>query len=231
MAKIVPGPLISDIRGTAGGLTYSGNASGRYLKLKGTGPRTSSVNQRGVRSRWVQATGRWFDLSDSLRGDWNAFAADAAQVRFDVFGDAFFLPGISWYRMVNLWLSSVGRGMTNAVPTSSKPAIPTINTFSVTVGSSDVAEIAYTSGEFSGYDMVIKCGIRGIDTRLTQVASPLLVFTTTSPGATSQDFWPELEQAFGTIQAGWRVVAEVYRQSTDGYRGESYQISAVVQSV
>lgn len=231
MARILPGPLISDIRGTAGGLVYSANANGKYVRIKSTPPRVSIASQEGTRSSWMEATSRWTGLSSVARGNWNAFAADTPQVQYDVFGDSFFLPGISWFRKINIWRDTVGRAMTSTVPSAGKPAMPTISSLLITVGATKQALVSYPSGMFSGYDMVIRCGLRPRASNLTQIASPVLIYTSTSPGATSVDVFSELEDVYGKIQAGQRFIFEVHRQSTEGYRGTAAQISGVVETV
>jgi hypothetical protein len=87
--------------------------------------------------------------------------------------------------------------------------------------------IDYASGEFVGFDLVILIGMRASVQSVTQVSHPLFVLGDQSPGIDVTLFEPQFTDVFGLQEPGRRFIADVYKQSTDGYRSAVSQISTV----
>jgi len=74
MARITYG-LITDIRGSIGGLTFQKNASGAIVRLKSTrviNPSNLLANQQRLLASIVAL---WFTLTNDQKNAWNALAA------------------------------------------------------------------------------------------------------------------------------------------------------------
>lgn len=129
IAKIAP-PL-AGIRGTVGGLTYSANKSGPYVKLwaKGSNPRTPKQSQQRANiAQWPQ---EWRDLTAGERLLWNIFAALPAQDLVNSLGETYSASGFNWFTKCNSRLDRIGRGAITATPTQARPAAPTVDDFRV----------------------------------------------------------------------------------------------------
>ena len=100
MAKIKFGALAEDARGKIGGVVYSRNQFGGYIREKVSPVQPSTARQTIVRERVTSITKRWFDtLTDAQRLAWIAFAKVTPVP--DVFGNPNLLTGINAYLRLN----------------------------------------------------------------------------------------------------------------------------------
>lgn len=106
MAKVLYGPMVSDARGKLGGIVYSRNTSGAYVRSKVSPVQPESLKQMAQRSRLIGISKAWVDLTQNQRTSWKNFAIGHLFV--DVFGLAKKLTGQMMYMKLNLALLSNG---------------------------------------------------------------------------------------------------------------------------
>jgi len=137
MAKTKIAPPLAGICGTVGGLTFSANGSGTYVKLWAppSNPRTSP--QTVERSYLAQMSNLWRGLTSGQRTAWDTFAALPAQELTDSLGQAYYISGWLWFVKCNIRLLRVGRATRSAAPVIARPAAPTITSARVTLAGSD----------------------------------------------------------------------------------------------
>jgi hypothetical protein len=100
VAKIKFGNIVADARGKLGGVVYSRNRGGAYVRSKVTPVNPQSPYQLAVRARLADLSGRWHaDLTEAIRLQWEAFAT--AHPRVDVFGEQRVLSGLAMYQALN----------------------------------------------------------------------------------------------------------------------------------
>lgn len=93
--------LLAQASGSVGGLTFSHNAGGMYIRNRSvpTDPATSA--QSAVRGHMASLVNFWADvLSDAQREAWGVYAGNVALN--DVFGDPRFRSGINHYVRSNI---------------------------------------------------------------------------------------------------------------------------------
>jgi len=115
MAKVLFGPVVSDARGKLGGLVYSRNTSGAYIRSKVSPVQPESAKQMAQRSRLIGISKAWVELTQGQRLSWKNFAIGHLFV--DVFGLAKKLTGQMMYMKLNLALLSNGLTGINDPPT------------------------------------------------------------------------------------------------------------------
>jgi len=80
MAKITPGALISDARGSQGTIVFSRNRSGLYTRARITPNNPNSTLQSTIRAALTYQMGIWQNtLTDSQRAAWNEYARAVAR--------------------------------------------------------------------------------------------------------------------------------------------------------
>lgn len=138
MAKTLLAAPIAGIRGKLGGLVYSANGSGTFVKPWNPPSNPQTPSQTLQRSYLSQMPALWRALSGAQRTAWDDFAALGAQALIDSLGETYYISGWLWFVKCNVRLLRVGRTPITAVPTIARPAAPTISAFSVTEAGTDV---------------------------------------------------------------------------------------------
>ena len=137
MAKTLLAAPIAGIRGTVGGLVYSANGSGTFVKSWHPPSNPQTPNQMEQRSYLSRMPALWSALTPTQRSDWADFAALAAQELTDSLGQAYYVSGWLWFVKCNIRLLRVGRTPIQDIPTIARPAAPTISNFWVTQAAAD----------------------------------------------------------------------------------------------
>ncbi len=221
MAIIIFGPMVVGARGTAGGLIFTANKSGPYVRSwsKGANPRTAL--QATQRNRLTDFSKRWQDLTQAERDDWIDYADDPPQELTNSLGETYFASGFNWYIRINTHLDIAGAAARDDAPTLTRPIAPTIQSFVARfTGAAFESRIDYT-GE--GPELA---ELHGITARAFESSGRLAVaanftsMTIAVPDVIDQvTFQPELEAAFGTIILDQRIFIETYIQDAHGQRG------------
>lgn len=224
MAIIKLGALVAGIRGTAGGIVYSGSLSGPNAKLwaKGSNPRT--IGQSKQRGRFSQQPEDWRALTNTQRADWATFAADPAQELTNSLGEPYFASGYAWFVKINSLLSRAGYSGRTDPPTNTRPAAPVITAFDfLEVAGVFTCDVTYDPAEFPGtMGIVIFAVLIARGGRSVQYSGyRLLVDGIASPTGT-YDFSIEFAAAFGVPQLGDRAFVKVYKQDDQGLRGAAW---------
>lgn len=108
--------VISVASGSVGGLTYSRNRYGMYMRNRSLPVNPQTSFQVAVRSAMGTLTSRWVEtLTAAERAAWETYAG-AVQVLNKV-GDAVFLTGLAMYVRCNMERAVRGTGVVDAAPT------------------------------------------------------------------------------------------------------------------
>lgn len=129
---------LAGLRGTVGGLTYSENLAGPYVKLWSgpSNPRTAGQQvERGFMGSMAEL---WRATTAAEKIGWNIFAALPAQELTNSLGEAYYISGFGWFCKCNIRLLRVGRTPRSSWPTVARPAAPTIDDFRVCVAGTEV---------------------------------------------------------------------------------------------
>jgi hypothetical protein len=220
MAKIKVASPLSGIRGTLGGLVFSQNQSGQFCRAWSRGANPRSPTQQPTRLNLATLPAEWRALSQAQRDAWDTYAADPAQEKTDVFGDAYYVSGWNWYCTVAQWRATVGQSSASAPPTASAPAAPTITALTVDEDPADTSSITFSGTPFSADYGVVYLAFAAANSPTAMPVARRRVALTAGPssGASTFDF-SDLQSIFGALQEGMTVWAWAYTQTTDGRRG------------
>ncbi len=209
------------IRGKLGGLVFSANKAGPFVKSwgKGANPRTTSqTGQRQVLTAFAQS---WKALTAGERTGWDTYAALAAQDKTNSLGETYSISGFNWYVAINSTLVRAGQAARTAAPVTATPAQPTIlalrlndeddgldSVVQLTVGSSGLTDILFVRGRVT----------MNIGTATITVGSTFLEALV--PNASRQVFFQSgINEKFGTIQVGQQLFCEVLTMNNHGRLG------------
>lgn len=221
MAIITIAAPLSGIRGKVGGVIYSANKSGPYLKgwARGSNPRTFLQTEH--RSVFTSLSTTWRTLSAADKLTWDDYAALPAQELTNSLGEDYSIPGFNWYIRININRNNFTDGFTDVAPTTGTPAMPDLNevlAFSTAdAGSTRISLNVGTPGD--GERMAIKAEMV---TSQGNVAGPeiktFMIIRKRALGQLNFAFKDELLEHFGTAQIGQKVFASIQQQSADGRR-------------
>jgi hypothetical protein len=132
MAIITFGATVTGARGSVGGITFSANKSGPFIKEKGLPPNPRTPKQAEERGNYSKIPGLWNALTAVQQAAWDTFAALPAQELTNSLGENYFASGFNWFTKCNVRLLRVGRSTITATPTQARPAAPDIDEFIIT---------------------------------------------------------------------------------------------------
>jgi hypothetical protein len=122
MARIVFAPLVSEIKGSIGGVTFQGNPSGSIIRLRPHLSRASTTKQSAAHSSLSNLLYQWQNITSVQRDDWNTFAA--LWVKTNKFGQDKTLTGLNWFTSVNWWRLNIDQPLLSSPPAHTLPAAP-----------------------------------------------------------------------------------------------------------
>lgn len=99
MARIIYGSIITDIKGSIGGITFQKNGSGTIARLKPRKTKTNTQKQRDQQPRLKEVQRNWNELSLTNKILWNDFASVNKKIGLD--GNEKVLTGYQWFITIN----------------------------------------------------------------------------------------------------------------------------------
>lgn len=99
MARVIYGSIITDIKGSIGGITFQKNGSGQIARLKPRKIKTNTQAQRNQQPRLKEVQREWNKLSLANKILWNDFASVNDKIGLD--GQAKKLTGYQWFLTIN----------------------------------------------------------------------------------------------------------------------------------
>lgn len=114
MAKIKLGPFMSDIRNRIGGVVFSKNSAGNYIRRGVTPVNPQSVAQQLVRQFLTQVAQSWRGLTEDQRKNWNEVTDSFKKT--DIFGNSLAPTGFNLFTRLNRNLLEIGEPVITDAP-------------------------------------------------------------------------------------------------------------------
>jgi len=227
------GPMFVGARGTLGGIIFSANQAGPFVRSwsKGSNPRTALQSaQRGILTDFAS---NWRNLTQAEKDDWDDYADDAAQELTNSLGETYFVSGFAWYVRINTHLTLAAEADRDDAPTNVRPVAPILGVGVQlwTTGAAENSRVIMTAGspDLTENHVVFA---RVVSQGRQKMSSGFVLMKIAVPDAGRRIFiQDELEAAFGTIQLGQRMFVEVNIQGDQGQRGPVDTAFADAQSV
>lgn len=242
MAKITPGALVGEIRNALGGMVFSRNTYGAYIRNNVVPVNPATLAQTGVRNAFANIAQEWRALTDSQRADWN-MTAEQSFPQTDVFGSSFQLTGFNLFMKLNLSLDAIGVSIITTAPL--EQTIEQITTFAA------VAEVdamndgsIVVNGGFPGPVSTVPTD-RKLLIQASSVVSPgkeynanlfkQIVTQSTGQDVSAVDITTQYENVYGALtdsDIGGKVfIRGVLVSTTNGQRGAMVTADDIFVSV
>ncbi len=234
MAIVKFGPMVVGARGVVGGVIFSANGGGPFIRAysRGSNPRTSlQQNQRQRLSFWAS---EWRALTQVQRDDWIDYADDAAQQKENKLGELYFASGFNWYVAINTNLEAAGAASRDDAPTFTPPVAPQFTiqsqqrfftTGSTTTSSSKFLLASPEIGELH----VLFCRVTGQGSSSSS-GNFQFVRMAIPDGGGRVGLQTPLQDVFGTILINTRLHVIATVQDTQGRRGPPDSVFKDVES-
>lgn len=135
------GAGVSEMRGKEGGVIYSRNAYGSYIKTKVSPVNPQTAKQQAQRSLMGNLSAAWAGLSAAQKAAWDNLGEQTTRV--NRFGDSTIYTGFSLFMRLNRNLTVIGQATIDAAPTP--PTIPVLTIGEVLMSESGAtATVAFT---------------------------------------------------------------------------------------
>jgi hypothetical protein len=219
MAKVKMGVVVTGLRGTVGGLTFSANRAGNHAHVWTRSGNARSSLQSGRRQILSVNAQGWRDLDAGSKVDWDDFAKALAQRQTDPFGQYYYLSGFQWFVRCNNWIATVGRAPIDVPPVSVIPTAPGVLLFQISAADS-YCGFNYLVNQFGPtWDAVVFVGMGAGHGCIVAPGPVPLIVGSQVPGGTELAFTTEFFNVFGSVTLQQRAFWRVCRQTIDGYRG------------
>lgn len=133
MALVKFGAGVSEMRGKEGGVIYSRNAYGSYIKTKVSPVNPQTAKQLNQRSFMGNISQAWKACTAGQKGNWDALGAQVTRV--NRFGDNTYYTGFNLFMKLNRNLQLIGTSIISVAPIP--PVVPTLTLSTLTSDVSD----------------------------------------------------------------------------------------------
>jgi hypothetical protein len=223
---------VSGLRGKYGGMIFSANKSGPYIRqwVKPVAKRT--VAQVSKRARMAMISHAWSVLDQGQIDAWDALALAPPEDDYNSLNVLILLSGAAWHMRVNLRRLEAGQAYEADCPAN--VVVDPATSFSMTVHTFDNVvdddTFDYTDGDFDAGYAVLQVSLAPAGFRQVMTTGFMSVWC----GAVEQDTWTrineELATAFGWLVEPQKLFGRLYHQSETGIRSVALETSCVVEA-
>jgi len=223
MAIMRPGPLAGQLSGRVGGIVFSRNRGGDYVRNGPSPVNPQSAYQTAVRNALSLASSGWDNADDAERASWRTWAADHP-VRNRI-GESIRLQGNAAFVALNARLAFLGTAIVESPPVLNAPDPLLSITGSFDIGAGNF-QLAYTATPLGAGLKLWVLGCLLGSPAVTFYRNRLRHFYTSAAAAASPaDLQASFTARFGAPVVGQKVV---FRAGV--LDGTSGQLSAMLQT-
>ena len=221
---------LAGLRGKYGGMIFSANGSGAYVRQWMLPPDPAVTLQVGLRARLATIRHAWGSLTSGQIAVWDALAAAPPELDYNSLGDQIWLSGSAWHTRINMRRVQCGTAIENDAPAN--VAVNPPATFGLTVytyvwpGRTDV--VTYTQDDFDGFYAVLQISVVASLAQAGTKTGYRSIWCGAIADDVEQDVTAPLAAAFGWLSVGNRLFGRFYKQSTTGIRSVPISVTADV---
>jgi len=217
---------LAGIRGKYGGMVFSGNGSGNYVRQWNYPVDPCSVGQVQKRSWLARIRHGWGELSAGQIAVWDALAASPPEVDYNSLGEVILLSGSAWHTRCNLRRLERGLAYEDDAPSNVSVNAPV--TFGLTVyeyayaGRADL--LTYTNGDFTGFGGVLKIAVSSSISRAGMSTGHRVIGIGAIPTNSPLDITTALADVVGWLAVGNRLYGKLWKESVGGIRSVPLEV-------
>lgn len=240
MAKIVLGALAAQASGKIGGVVFSHNRYGAYVRTKAKPTVSQSTWAMEAKNNLANVSRSWGELNDAQRESWYTWAANNPIM--DRVGNSQILAGNAAYTMLNGRLGALGQPLIDLPPVKSAPAAlltaeinvdigaGTFNiVFTETPGAADTALYVQAAITEKDSEVYVKNKLKLLGISSSPATSPVTAIA--FPDQSAGTIKATLALRFGTLQVGQFVTYYLSVMDTaNGLLSTPYVVSGNIVS-
>ena len=232
MAKIQFGNIVADARNAVGGVVYSRNTWGAYIRQKVSPVQPRTPRQAEMRANLTELSKRWGTvLTEEQREAWRQFAAAFPIV--DVFGNTVSLTGIAAYQRVNRVRAILGLPPLDDPPANMDVVAPDGLSLDISYTGTPpqlTFRVVFTPSPAPTNHRVEVWATKGLSAGRAFVSSELRLVAVSPAGQASPfDFTAQYLARFGEPSAGQKVFVEVrFANEDNGAQSRGLRAFAIV---
>lgn len=221
MGIVVFSTPVSAVRGKVGGLIFSANKQGAYIKAWGRSSNPRTEAQTNHRNNLVQFAQAWAGITSAQRTDWDTYADLTAQEKTNSLGETYKVSGFAWFVALSMNLRQAGLSQIDSAPVLGTPAVGTI---SVSLcREPDFDTTTYCQMSFGAPNLIMNHVVKAflVNSIGSQVHADLRAFMVNIvPNVSNRRiiFGTRIREQFGTVQIGQKMFASVEVQNSEGRR-------------
>lgn len=220
--------IFSEASGSVGGLVYSHNAGGQYIRARVTPTNPGTPQQAAVRQAFGGLLPAWIEtLTEVQREAWRTYAAQVG-LR-NAFGDLRYVSGVNHYLRGNTLRVAFGFPRADDGPTIFDLGYYALPTFSVDAAADTVAVAFNPLDDWVGEDdaHMIVYASRPQNPSINYFQGPYRFAGTVAGNAVTPPTSPETIPLPWPVEVDHRVFFLVTVSRADGRRGENFRNFAV----
>jgi len=211
---------IAGIRGKYGGMVFSANGSGAYVRQWSYPTSPNSVAQIEKRGWLTTIRHGWGALTQAKIDVWDALAAAPPELDYNSLGDQIWLSGSAWHTRVNMRRLQCGLAYEDDAPANVAVNPPV--TFGLTVYEYDFTAradlLTYTNADFDGFGGVLQISISSSTARTNNTTGFMSIGCGAIPSNSPLNITTALADVFGWLAVGNRLYGKLFKMSTGGIR-------------
>ncbi len=122
MARITYGVIVTEIKGSIGGVTFQKNPSGSIIRSRPTLSKSSTTKQTLSHQKLGVLLFEWQNITQAQRDLWNDFAL--AWTKVNKFGETKTLTGLNWFTSCNWFRLALNQSLLADPPAHDLPQAP-----------------------------------------------------------------------------------------------------------
>jgi hypothetical protein len=135
MARVQYGSIITDIKGSIGGLTFQSNKSAKIVRQRSYTRKGLNEKQNERVNAFASVIDNWRGLSGANKDAWNTYAASNDLT--NRWNEVKTLTGYMWHQLINSNLKLVGESLRDTPASSGSPL--TIGSYTLVFSASEVS--------------------------------------------------------------------------------------------
>jgi len=208
MALFTSGGTVGQISGRVGGIVYSRNKGGSYIR-NGTIPTTSTTAAAiAAKTRLGNASTAWMSLTDAQRASWKAWAAENPIL--NRLGQSIILPANAAYISLATRMALIGETAASAPPIIPPPDGLLTCTATWDIGAGNF-ELTYTATPLGANEkLFLYAAVSNSDSINFVENTKRYVGVSAAAQASPFDAQTLIEAVFGSLQVGQKVTIDAH---------------------
>jgi len=229
MARFKLHAPFSGCRGTLGGVVFSQNRSGSYLRLKTTRSNPATPAQAACRTHLAYAQNRWRAMNQAVKDNWDAFALNPPEHPTNALAVPLSLTGHQWFIRCALRHLAVAQQPHATPPSGQTATSPTRLGMIPLFHAGSSCNVTWRIGSFTVWDtVIIQCAYANHPSSKSPDTPWRSVYYQFAPPSWFARIYQPILDTIGRPPLGSLLFARVFKQTYNASRSPCVSIARTV---